>query len=78
MRWKNQHRETVRPSRLQANLIAVAGFPTLAGAGAGVRVQWQWGKQLLSGELLVGRALVQPAALGSKPTLVLGTANWWY
>ncbi|MGS0893261.1 ShlB/FhaC/HecB family hemolysin secretion/activation protein [Burkholderia stagnalis] len=62
----------------KANLIAVSGFPTLAGAGAGVRVQWQWGKQLLSGELLVGRALTQPAALGSKATLVLGTANWWY
>ncbi|KVT82645.1 peptide transporter [Burkholderia ubonensis] len=62
----------------KANLIAVSGFPTLAGAGAGLRVQWQWHKQQLSGEVLVGRALTQPAALGSKATLVLGTANWLY
>ncbi|RPE14686.1 ShlB/FhaC/HecB family hemolysin secretion/activation protein [Burkholderia pseudomallei] len=60
----------------KANLIASAGFPTLAGAGAGLRAQWQWHKQMLSGELLVGRALTQPAALGSKATLVLGTLNW--
>ncbi|WP_175948158.1 ShlB/FhaC/HecB family hemolysin secretion/activation protein [Burkholderia pyrrocinia] len=62
----------------KANLVAVSGFPTLAGAGAGLRAQWQWHKQALSGELLVGRALTQPAALGSKATLVLGTANWLY
>ncbi|RBB31492.1 ShlB/FhaC/HecB family hemolysin secretion/activation protein [Burkholderia reimsis] len=62
----------------KANLVAVSGFPTLAGAGAGLRAQWQWHKQALSGELLVGRALTQPAALGSKATLVLGTANWVY
>ncbi|WP_080437269.1 ShlB/FhaC/HecB family hemolysin secretion/activation protein [Burkholderia ubonensis] len=62
----------------KANLIASPGFPTLAGVGAGLRVQWQWHKQSLSGELLVGRALTQPAALGSKATLVLGTANWLY
>nr|WP_254614937.1 ShlB/FhaC/HecB family hemolysin secretion/activation protein [Burkholderia pyrrocinia] len=60
----------------KANLIAGSGFPTLAGVGAGLRAQWQWHKQLLSGELLVGRALTQPAALGSKATLVLGTLNW--
>ncbi|KVH35836.1 peptide transporter [Burkholderia cepacia] len=60
----------------KANLIASSGFPTLAGAGAGLRAQWQWHKQMLSGELLVGRALTQPAALGSKATLVLGTLNW--
>ncbi len=77
--WKNGRIEPyVFIDAGKANLIAVPGFPTLAGAGAGVRVQWQWGKQLLSGELLVGRALAQPAALGSKATLVLGTANWWY
>ncbi|WP_253566386.1 ShlB/FhaC/HecB family hemolysin secretion/activation protein [Burkholderia cenocepacia] len=62
----------------KANLVAMPGFPTLAGAGAGLRAQWQWHKQSLSGELLVGRALVQPAALGSKATLVLGTLNWFY
>ncbi|CAJ5421130.1 polypeptide-transport-associated domain-containing protein [Burkholderia pseudomallei] len=60
----------------KANLIASSGFPTLAGVGAGLRAQWQWHKQLLSGELLVGRALTQPAVLGSKATLVLGTLNW--
>lgn len=60
----------------KASLIAVPGFPTLAGAGAGLRAQWQWHKQMLSGELLVGRALTQPAALGPKATLVLATLNW--
>ena len=58
----------------KASLIAVPGFPTLAGAGAGLRAPWH--KQMLSGELLVGRALTQPAALGPKATLVLGTLNW--
>jgi hemolysin activation/secretion protein len=62
----------------KASLVAIPGFPTLAGAGGGLRVQWQWHKQSLSGELLVGRALVQPAALGSKAKLVLGTLNWFY
>ncbi|UVE70659.1 ShlB/FhaC/HecB family hemolysin secretion/activation protein (plasmid) [Burkholderia pyrrocinia] len=62
----------------KASLVATSGFPTLAGAGAGVRAQWQWHKQFLSGELLVGRALTQPAALGSKATLVLATMNWNY
>ncbi|WP_269765538.1 ShlB/FhaC/HecB family hemolysin secretion/activation protein [Burkholderia ubonensis] len=60
----------------KANLIAVPGFPTLAGTGARLRVQWKWHKQQLSGEVLVGRALAQPVAPGSKATLVLGTANW--
>nr|WP_313068133.1 ShlB/FhaC/HecB family hemolysin secretion/activation protein [Paraburkholderia sp. LEh10] len=60
----------------KASLIAVPGFPTLAGVGAGVRAQWQWRKQVLSGELLAGRALTQPAALGPKATLILGTLNW--
>ncbi|KML49419.1 peptide transporter [Burkholderia cepacia] len=62
----------------KASLVATSGFPTLAGAGAGVRAQWQWHKQFLSGEVLVGRALTQPAALGSKATLVLATLNWNY
>ena len=62
----------------KASLVAIPGFPTLAGAGGGLRVQWQWHKQSLSGELLLGRALVQPAALGSKAKLVLGTLNWFY
>ncbi|TCW78079.1 peptide transporter [Burkholderia sp. SRS-46] len=62
----------------KASLIAMPGFPTLAGAGAGLRAQWQWRKQMLSGEVLVGRALTQPAALGPKATLVLATMNWNY
>lgn len=60
----------------KASLIAVSGFPTLAGVGAGLRAQWQWREQMLSSELLVGHALTQPAALGPKATLVLGTLNW--
>ncbi|RQR26416.1 ShlB/FhaC/HecB family hemolysin secretion/activation protein [Burkholderia sp. Bp9142] len=62
----------------KASLVAIPGFPTLAGAGAGLRAQWQWHKQFLSGEVLVGRALTQPAALGPKATLVLATMNWNY
>ncbi|CAB3750704.1 peptide transporter [Burkholderia sp. MSh2] len=59
----------------KANLLAEPGFPTLAGAGAGLRTQWQWHGKQLSGELLAGRQLCRPASLGSKATLVLGTAN---
>ncbi|MGF6243459.1 hemolysin activation/secretion protein [Paraburkholderia sp. GAS38] len=60
----------------KASLIAVPGFPTLAATGAGLRAQWQWRQQMLSGELTVGRALTQPASLGPKATLVLATFNW--
>jgi hemolysin activation/secretion protein len=60
----------------KASLVAVPGFPSLVGVGAGLRAQWQWHKQFLSGELLGGRALTQPASLGPKATLVLGTLNW--
>ncbi|WP_175754009.1 ShlB/FhaC/HecB family hemolysin secretion/activation protein [Burkholderia ambifaria] len=59
----------------KANLIAVPEFPTLAGVGAGLRAQWQWHGKQLSGEVLAGRQLCRPASLGSKATLVLGTAN---
>ena len=59
----------------KASLVAVPGFPTLAGAGAGLRAQWQWHQRTVSGELTVGRALTQPASLGPRATLVLGTAN---
>lgn len=62
----------------KANLIAAPGFPSLVGAGAGLRAQWQWRKQMVSGELLAGRALTQPATLGPKATLILGTFNWTY
>jgi hemolysin activation/secretion protein len=62
----------------KASLIAIPGFPSLVGTGGGLRAQWQWHRQQLSGELLVGRALTQPAALGPKSTLILGTMNWSY
>jgi len=62
----------------KASLVAVPGFPTLAGAGAGLRAQWLWHRQMLSAEALVGRALTQPAALGPKATLALATINWNY
>lgn len=62
----------------KANLIATPGFPSLVGAGAGMRVQWQWRRQILSGEVLAGRALTQPSVLGAKATLVLGTLNYTY
>jgi hemolysin activation/secretion protein len=62
----------------KASLVAVPGFPTLAGAGAGLRTQWLWHRQMLSAEALVGRALTQPAALGPKATLALATINWNY
>ncbi|KKI34950.1 hypothetical protein VI03_31075 [Burkholderia vietnamiensis] len=60
----------------KARLVSVPGFTTLAGEGARLHAQWQWHKQMLSDELTVGRALTQPAALGPKATLVLGTLNW--
>jgi hemolysin activation/secretion protein len=60
----------------KASLVAIGGFPSLVGTGAGARAQWQWSKQILTGELTIGRALTQPAALGPKATLVLATANW--
>lgn len=59
----------------KAGLIAVPGFPTLAGVGAGLRAQWQWRGRMISGEVTLGRALTQPASLGPRTTLVLGTAN---
>ncbi|SIT35582.1 Polypeptide-transport-associated domain protein ShlB-type [Paraburkholderia ribeironis] len=59
----------------KASLIAVPGFPTLAGAGAGLRAQWQWHKRAISGEATLGRALTQPASLGPRATTVLATAN---
>ncbi|WP_408583423.1 ShlB/FhaC/HecB family hemolysin secretion/activation protein [Paraburkholderia tropica] len=60
----------------KASLVAVPGFPTLAGIGAGLRVQWQWRHQQFSGEGLIGRQLARPAAIGPRATLALGTVNW--
>jgi hemolysin activation/secretion protein len=60
----------------KAHLVAQGGWPTLMGAGVGARAQWQYGNQTISGELLLGQALVQPASLGKKATVVLATLNW--
>ncbi|WP_039408181.1 ShlB/FhaC/HecB family hemolysin secretion/activation protein [Pandoraea pulmonicola] len=60
----------------KAHLVAEAGWPTLIGAGAGVRAQWQFRGQTFSGELMAGRALVQPASMGPKGSVVLITLNW--
>ena len=61
----------------KAHLVAQGGWPTLMGAGLGVRGQWQFrNRQSVSAEVLVGQALLQPAALGHKATVVLATVNW--
>ena len=60
----------------KAHLVAEPGWPTLVGAGAGVRAQWQFRGQVLSGELMAGRALVQPSSMGPKGSVVLVTLNW--
>lgn len=60
----------------KAHLVAEPGWPTLIGAGVGVRAQWQFRGQTFSGELMAGRALVQPASLGPKGSVVLVTLNW--
>jgi len=56
--------------------VAQGGWPTLAGAGIGTRVQWRVKQQSISSELLLGQALMQPAALGRKATVLLATLNW--
>ena len=48
---------------------------TLVGAGAGVRAQWKLRSRLMSGELLAGQALVQPASMGRKASVLLFTLN---
>ncbi|MFJ2994830.1 ShlB/FhaC/HecB family hemolysin secretion/activation protein [Pandoraea sp. NPDC087047] len=60
----------------KAHLVAQAGWPTLIGAGAGVRAQWQFRGQTLSGELMAGRSLIKPSAIGPKGSVVLVTLNW--
>ncbi|WP_345817828.1 ShlB/FhaC/HecB family hemolysin secretion/activation protein (plasmid) [Paraburkholderia sp. PREW-6R] len=62
----------------KASLVAVGGFPSLVGTGAGLRAQWQWHRQLLSAEAMLGRALTQPVSLGPIATLFLFTLNWNY
>ncbi|WP_296651619.1 ShlB/FhaC/HecB family hemolysin secretion/activation protein [Paraburkholderia sp.] len=60
----------------KAHLVAQSGWPTLIGTGAGVRAAWKFRTQTISSEVLLGRALVQPAALGRKATVLLATLNW--
>jgi hemolysin activation/secretion protein len=60
----------------KAHLVAQGGWPTLIGAGIGTRLQLRIGKQTISSEVLLGQALIQPAALGKKATVLLATLNW--
>ncbi|NKA93512.1 ShlB/FhaC/HecB family hemolysin secretion/activation protein [Ralstonia solanacearum] len=62
----------------QTQLVATQHWQYLAGTGVGVRLSTTLGKSAFTSELLVGRALVQPAELGSKPTVLLATLNWTY
>jgi hemolysin activation/secretion protein len=60
----------------KAHLVAQGGWPTLVGTGVGVRAAWRFRSQNITSEVLVGHALLQPAALGSKGTVLLATFNW--
>jgi hemolysin activation/secretion protein len=60
----------------KSHLIAQGGWPTLVGAGVGARLQWRFKTQTISSEVLLGQALLQPAALGRKATVLLATLNW--
>ena len=60
----------------KAHLVAQGGWPTLVGTGVGVRAAWRFRTQNITGEVLVGHALLQPATLGSKATVLLATLNW--
>ncbi|CAB3680221.1 ShlB/FhaC/HecB family hemolysin secretion/activation protein [Trinickia soli] len=60
----------------KAHLVGQGGWPSMAGAGVGARVQWTFHSQLISGEVLAGQALLQPAALGPKSRVLLFTLNW--
>ena len=60
----------------KSHLVAQGGWPTLMGAGVGVRAARRFGSHTMTGEVLVGRALLQPASMGEKATVVLATINW--
>jgi hemolysin activation/secretion protein len=60
----------------KAHLIAQGGWPTLVGAGVGARAQWRFKTQTITSEVLLGQALLQPAALGKKASVLLATLNW--
>lgn len=60
----------------QTQLVATQHWQYLAGTGLGVRLSANLGKHAFTSELLLGRALVQPAELGTKPTVLLATLNY--
>lgn len=60
----------------KSHLIAQGGWPTLVGTGVGARAQWRYKSQTITSEVLLGQALLQPAALGRKATVLLATLNW--
>uniref|UniRef100_UPI0024A77877 ShlB/FhaC/HecB family hemolysin secretion/activation protein n=1 Tax=Ralstonia pseudosolanacearum TaxID=1310165 RepID=UPI0024A77877 len=62
----------------QTQLVANQHWQYLAGTGVGVRLAANAGKHAFTSELLLGRALVQPAELGSKATVLLATLNYSY
>ena len=62
----------------QTQLVATQHWQYLAGTGLGVRLSRNLGKSAFTSELLLGRAMVQPAELGSKPTVLLATLNFSY
>lgn len=75
--WRDAHLEPyVFLDGGKSHLVAQGGWPTLAGSGVGVRAAWKFRAQTFSGEVLLGRALLQPAVLGSKATVLLATFNW--
>jgi hemolysin activation/secretion protein len=60
----------------KSHLVALGGWPTLVGAGIGTRIQARLKTQTVSSEILLGQALLQPAALGRRATVLLATLNW--
>ncbi|MGY6122042.1 ShlB/FhaC/HecB family hemolysin secretion/activation protein (plasmid) [Paraburkholderia strydomiana] len=60
----------------KSHLVAQGGWPTLIGTGIGARAQWRYKAQTVTSEVLLGQALLQPAALGKKATVLLATLNW--
>jgi hemolysin activation/secretion protein len=75
--WRDGHWEPyVFLDAGKAHLVSQGGWPTLAGAGIGARAQWRVHSQLLSGEVMAGQALLQPASMGPKARVLLFTLNW--
>ncbi|MGE8369743.1 ShlB/FhaC/HecB family hemolysin secretion/activation protein [Cupriavidus sp.] len=62
----------------QTQYVATHRWQSVAGAGAGLRLSAQWARQTITGELLLGVPLAQPAYLGAKGPLLLATLNWTY